>query len=76
MRKSLLFYIVRYKTIKIGGVGWGRTNIVYPEGPDLQSGDAHALASTTPNLVEVWGIEPHSERCKPSSVSITTPETC
>lgn len=31
-----------------GGLGWGRTNNVYPEGPDLQSGDAHAIASTNP----------------------------
>lgn len=30
-----------------GAVGWIRTNNVYHVGPDLQSGDAHALASTT-----------------------------
>lgn len=33
--------------LKLGAAGWNRTNIVYLEGPDLQSGDAHALASTT-----------------------------
>ena len=36
------------KTFEYGGAGWSRTNIVYPEGPDLQSGDTHALVSTTP----------------------------
>ena len=36
------------KTFEYGGAGWSRTNNVYPEGPDLQSGDAHAIASTTP----------------------------
>ena len=32
----------------IGGLGWIWTNNVNPEGPDLQSGDAHAIASTNP----------------------------
>ena len=36
------------KTFEYGGAGWSRTNNVYPEGPDLQSGDTHALVSTTP----------------------------
>lgn len=31
-----------------GGCGWSRTNIVYQNGTDLQSADAHAIASTHP----------------------------
>ena len=33
---------------KNGGATWSRTKIVYPEGTDLQSADAHAIASITP----------------------------
>ena len=36
-------------TKRLGGCGWSRTNNVYLKGPDLQSGDAHAIASTHPN---------------------------
>ena len=31
-----------------GGASWSRTNNVYPEGSDLQSEDAHAIASIAP----------------------------
>lgn len=34
--------------VESGGCGWSRTNIVYPVGVDLQSTDAHAIASTQP----------------------------
>ena len=37
--------------VKTGGVTWSRTKIVYPEGSDLQSEDAHALASITPYIL-------------------------
>ena len=37
-----------------GGCGRSRTYSVYPVGPDLQSGDAHALASTHPELIWSW----------------------
>ena len=43
---------------KLGGATWSRTKIVYPEGTDLQSADAHALASIAPKLAPVAGIEP------------------
>jgi len=33
---------------KFGGATWSRTKIVYPEGTDLQSADAHAIASIAP----------------------------
>jgi len=33
---------------KTGGATWSRTKIVYPEGRDLQSRDAHAIASIAP----------------------------
>jgi hypothetical protein len=53
------FIYTAYST-KFGGQGRSRTNIVYPMGPDLQSGDAHAVASTCPNLAPSVGISPHS----------------
>ena len=33
---------------KSGGSNWSRTSNVYPEGSDLQSEDAHAIASILP----------------------------
>ena len=33
----------------VGGSNWSRTSNVYPEGSDLQSEDAHAIASILPN---------------------------
>ena len=33
---------------KLGGVTWSRTKNVYHKGTDLQSADAHAIASITP----------------------------
>lgn len=39
--------------VKTGGVTWSRTKIVYPEGSDLQSEDAHAIASITPYILLV-----------------------
>ena len=39
--------------VKTGGVTWSRTKIVYPEGSDLQSEDAHALASITPYTIRL-----------------------
>jgi len=38
---------------KFGGVTWSRTKIVYPEGTDLQSADAHAIASITPYTIRL-----------------------
>jgi len=38
---------------KLGGVTWSRTKIVYPEGSDLQSEDAHAIASITPYTIRL-----------------------
>ena len=35
-------------SLKTGGATWSRTKIVYPEGSDLQSEDAHAIASIAP----------------------------
>ena len=46
-----------------GAAGWSRTNNVYHEGPDLQSGDAHALASTTAfYLARPEGLKPPTGR--------------
>ncbi|CAB4180963.1 hypothetical protein UFOVP1066_1, partial [uncultured Caudovirales phage] len=33
---------------KTGGATWSRTKNVYPVGTDLQSADAHAIASIAP----------------------------
>ena len=41
-----------------GGATWSWTKNVYHEGPDLQSGDAHAIASIAPKyLVGAQRIE-------------------
>ena len=49
---------------KYGGATWSRTKNVYHEGTDLQSADAHAIASIAPYLVDRRGIEPRPEACK------------
>ena len=49
---------------KFGGATWSRTKNVYHEGTDLQSADAHAIASIAPYLVDRRGIEPRPEACK------------
>ena len=35
-------------SLKTGGATWSRTKNVYPVGTDLQSADAHAIASIAP----------------------------
>ena len=40
-----LLHVVRTET---GGATWSRTKNVYPVGSDLQSEDAHAIASIAP----------------------------
>ena len=37
-----------FLTDLFGGATWSRTKNVYPEGSDLQSEDAHAIASIAP----------------------------
>ena len=56
---------------KYGGATWSRTKNVYHEGTDLQSADAHAIASIAPYLVDRIGIEPIIQACK-ARVSPTT----
>ena len=38
---------------KLGGVTWSRTKNVYHKGTDLQSADAHAIASITPYTIRL-----------------------
>ena len=40
-------------SLKTGGATWSRTKIVYPEGSDLQSEDAHAIASIAPYDIRI-----------------------
>ena len=49
---SLLRIPFRHSRINFGGSGWIRTNNVFPEGTDLQSADAHAIASTNPAILK------------------------
>ena len=49
---------------KYGGATWSRTKNVYHEGTDLQSADAHAIASIAPYLVDRGRIELPTEACK------------
>ena len=49
---SLLRIPFRHSRIYTGGLGWIRTNNVFPEGTDLQSADAHAIASTNPAILK------------------------
>ena len=48
LRGPLSCPLVRRNAHKLGGGPRSRTANVYHEGPDLQSGDAHALASRPP----------------------------
>ena len=45
-------YTIPPLSLIFGGLGWSRTNIVYPVGRDLQSRDAHAIASTNPVILK------------------------
>jgi hypothetical protein len=71
-----------------GGSGWSRTNNVYPVGSDLQSEDAHAIASTLPrlyyytinskiiqdNILASWkGLEPLQAVLETAVLPITLP---
>ena len=58
---------------KYGGATWSRTKNVYHEGTDLQSADAHAIASIAPYLVDRRGIEPRLKACKAPVLPLSLP---
>lgn len=49
---SLLSIPFLHSRVYFGGLGWSRTNIVFPEGTGLQPADAHAIASTNPVILK------------------------
>ena len=49
---SLLSIPFLHSRVYFGGLGWSRTNIVFPEGTGLQPADAHAVASTNPVILK------------------------